>query len=101
MAGTGDDTTAKWVGLLVFLLGIAFLVLVFILAYKDLTGAGVLGRLMAPLPTVEGRAAPEANTALQTLAVKAVLFFLMAYIGSAVAGRGIGMYAASRMPHEV
>ncbi len=101
MARSGDDATAKWVGLLVFLLGIAFLILVFVLAYKDLTGAGVLGRLSGPPPAVEGRAAVEANAALQTLAVKAVLFFLMAYIGSAVAGRGIGMYAASRAPHEI
>ena len=39
--------------------------------------------------------------ALRTLAIKGVLLFLMAYVGSAVAGRGIGMYAASRTPDAV
>jgi hypothetical protein len=99
--GRLDDATARWIGLGVFLLGIAFLILVFVLAYRDLTGAGVLGRLSGPPPAVEGRAAVEASAALQTLAIKGVLFFLMAYVGSAVAGRGIGMYGASRAPHEV
>jgi len=32
--------------------------------------------------------------------LKGVLLFLMAYVGSAVAGRGIGLYSASRAPHE-
>ncbi len=99
MARSDTDAVARWVGVGVFLLGIVFLIIIFNLAYRDLTGAGVLGKL-GPA-AVEGRPAVEANTALQTLAVKGVMFFLMAYIGSAVAGRGIGMYAASRAPHDV
>ncbi len=95
MARSDDDGMARGLGLSVFLLGIVILILVFVLAYKDLSSAGVLGRLSGPPPTV------EANTALWTLAVKTVLFFLMAYVGSAVAGRGIGLYAASRGQHEV
>jgi hypothetical protein len=89
-----DDQTGKWLGLAVFAVGICFLVLVFVLAYVDLTGAGVLGQLASPSATV------PADAAIRTLAVKAVLFFLMAYVGSAVAGRGIGMYAASRAIRE-
>lgn len=88
-----DDPPAKWLGLAVFLVGIAFLVAVFVLAYQDLAGAGVLGQLASPGPAV------DAAAALRTLAVKGVLFFLMAYVGSAVAGRGIGLYAASRASH--
>lgn len=95
MARSNDDGAGRWVGLSVFLLGIAFLILVFVLAYKDLTGAGVLGKISSASPAV------EANVALQTLAVKGVLFFIMAYVGSAVAGRGIGLYAASKGQDEV
>jgi len=90
-----DDTTARGIGLGVFLLGIVFLIVVFVLAYRDLTGAGVLGQVAS------ATAPREAGAAWWTLAVKGVLFFLMAYVGWAVAGRGIGLYAASRAPHEV
>ncbi|MBI3998084.1 MAG: hypothetical protein HY355_03545 [Armatimonadetes bacterium] len=94
MARPDDDPPAKWLGIGVFLLGIVFLGVVFVLAYQDLTASGVLGRIAVEGPQV------DANAALRTLAVKGILFFLMAYVGSAVAGRGIGMYAASRAPHE-
>lgn len=95
MARSRDDSAGKWLGLAVFILGIAFLVLVFNFAYKDLTGSGVLGQLASPSPSV------AADAALRTLAIKGVLLVLMAYVGSAVAGRGIGMYAASRTPDAV
>jgi hypothetical protein len=89
-----SDQSGRWLGLLVFLLGILFLVIVFTLAYRDLTGAGVIGQLTGSAPAV------DAGEALRTLALKGVLLFLMAYVGSAVAGRGIGLYSASRAPHE-
>lgn len=91
---SGTDHAGRLIGLAVFLLGILFLVLVFALAYADLTGAGVLGQLASPPTGV------AADAALRALAVKAVLFFLMAYVGSAVAGRGIGLYAAARAGDE-
>jgi hypothetical protein len=90
MAAARDDVTAKWLGIGVFLLGIAFMVLVFTLAYRDLTGAGVLGQIASPSASV------AADAAVRALVIKGVLFFLLAYVGSAVAGRGIGLYAASR-----
>jgi len=96
MARSRDDSAGKWLGLAVFILGIAFLVLVFMVAYQDLTGSGVLGRLASPSPS-----SVAADAALRALAIKGVLLFLMAYVGSAVAGRGIGMYAASRTPDAV
>ncbi len=89
-----DDRSGRWLGLGVFLLGILFLVIVFTLGYRDLTGAGVIGQLAGPTPAV------DAGEALRTLALKGVLLFLMAYVGSAVAGRGIGLYSASRDTHE-
>jgi hypothetical protein len=89
-----EDSAGKWLGLVVFLLGVGFLVLVFLLAYRDLTGAGVLGQITGAPRVV------EANAALVTLAIKFAMFVVMAYIGSSVAGRGIGLYAASRS-HEV
>ena len=95
MARQEDDATARLLGLGVFLLGIVILIVVFVLAYRDLSSAGVLGQLASPSPAV------AADSALRTLAIKGVLFFLMAYIGSAVAGRGIGMYAASRATNEL
>jgi hypothetical protein len=53
-------------------------------------GAGVLGQLASPTATV------NAEAAIRTVVVKGVFFFILAYVGSAVAGRGIGLYAASR-----
>ncbi len=91
--GPESDRSARRLGLLVFLLGILLLVVVFTLAYRDLTGAGVIGQLTSP-------AAVDAGEALRTLAFKGVLLFLMAYVGSVVAGRGIGMYSASRALHD-
>lgn len=89
-----SDQSGRWLGLAVFVLGVLFLVVVFTLAYRDLTGAGVIGQLTGPAPAV------DAGEALRTLALKGVLLFLMAYVGSAVAGRGIGLYSASRASHE-
>jgi hypothetical protein len=92
-AQPADEPTGKWVGLGVFLLGIVFLVVVFIVAFRDLMAAGVLGQLSGPSPSL------EATSALVSLGVKFVLFLVLAYVGSAVAGRGIGLYAASRADH--
>ena len=94
MARPDDDPAGRWLGLLVFLLGVAFLITVFVMAYRDLAASGVLGQLTSPSPAV------QADAALRTLAVKGVLLFLMSYVGSAVAVRGISMYAASRATHE-
>lgn len=89
-----DDATAKWLGLSVFLLGIVFLVVVFFMAFRDLAASGVIGQLATPSPSA------EAGAALLTFGIKFVLFIVLAYVGSAVAGRGIGLYAASKAAHE-
>lgn len=93
MGRSEEDASGKWLGIAVFLMGIVFLVVVFLLAYRDLMGAGVLGQLSGDRRVV------EASGALTTFGIKFAMFIVMAYVGSAVAGRGIGMYAASRS-HE-
>jgi hypothetical protein len=93
-ARAADEPTGKWLGLSVFVLGIIFLVLVFFLAFRDLMAAGVLGQLSSPSPSL------EATSAIVALGVKFVLFVVLGYVGSAVAGRGIGLYAASRADHD-
>ena len=95
MARPLDDPAGRWLGLVVFLLGIVILIAVFVIVYRDLVGAGVLGQLTSPSP------AAQADADLRALATKGVLLFLMCYVGSAVAGRGIGLYAASRATHEL
>ncbi len=94
MARADEDGSGKWLGVGVFMMGIVFLVVVFVLAYRDLIGAGVLGQLTGDRRIV------EAQGALTTFGIKFAMFIVMAYVGSAVAGRGIGLYAASR-GHEV
>lgn len=93
-ARPADEPTGKWLGLGVFVLGIVFLVVVFFLAFRDLMAAGVLGQLSSPSPSL------EATSAIVALGVKFVLFVVLGYVGSAVAGRGIGLYAAARADHE-
>ncbi|MDR7556671.1 MAG: hypothetical protein QN157_13840 [Armatimonadota bacterium] len=94
MRRTVDDPPAKWLGLAVFLLGAAFLVAVFVMAYRDVVASGVLGRV-----TAAGQAA-EPGPALVTLAIKGVLLIVMAVAGGALANRGIGLYAAARGSDE-
>ena len=93
-ARPADESTGKWLGLGVFVLGIVFLIVVFFLAFRDLMAAGVLGQLSSPSPSL------EATSAIVSLGVKFVLFVVLGYVGSAVAGRGIGLYAAARSDHE-
>jgi hypothetical protein len=100
---TSDDPAARWLGLAVFLIGIALLAFVFSLLYKDLIASGLLAQVgrgaATPSPNVSG--APDAFTVIVQTVGKAILLFLMVYAGSTIAGRGIGMYAAARAPHEV
>lgn len=95
MARSSDDPIGRWLGLAVFVLGVGILVLVVTIVYRDLTAAGVLGRLANPAPPA------QAEADLVALATKGVLLFLLSYVGSAVAGRGIGLYAAARGAHEL
>ncbi|MDQ7829843.1 MAG: hypothetical protein QN122_11655 [Armatimonadota bacterium] len=83
------DPTGKWLGLAVFLVGILLLLFVFSRGLAEFTQAGLLQQ--AP-----GREAVTAPLIVAAVA-KWVLLFLLAYIGSAVAGRGISLYQAARV----
>jgi uncharacterized membrane protein (DUF485 family) len=82
------DPTGKWLGLAVFLVGILLLLFVFSRGLAEFTQAGLL--------QTPGREAVTAPLIVAAVA-KWVLLFLLAYIGSAVAGRGISLYQAARV----
>ncbi len=71
-------------GIVVFLLGVALLILVFVLAYRDLVAAGdgSIFQRMFNLPI--------------TLTFKAALLLVMGIVASAIANKGISLYEASR-----
>ena len=78
------DAAGKTLGIAVFLLGVALLVVVFGLAYRDLIAvedAFTFSRLLS-LPA--------------TLFFKAALLLIMGIVGSAVANKGIAFYQAAR-----
>jgi hypothetical protein len=86
------DSTGRWLGLVVFLLGVAILVFVFATAFRDLSAAGVLGQLTPP--------AGEMRADWWGLAVKGVFLVVMLAAGAMIANRGIGLYAAARGADE-
>jgi len=86
------DARGRLLGLAVFVLGVALLLFVFSAAYAELTG-GAMGQLSRPAP-----GGPDMGVALG-LVLKAIFLFLLGYLASAVAGRGIGLYQAARGEH--
>lgn len=82
------DAAGKGLGIAVFLLGVAMLIAVFVLAYLDLVAAGdgsIFSRLFN-LPA--------------TLIFKGALLFIMGVVASAVANKGISLYQAARHVEE-
>ncbi|MDR7467936.1 MAG: hypothetical protein QN141_11070 [Armatimonadota bacterium] len=81
------DTTGRALGIVVFLLGVAMLVGVFAIAYRDLVAAadGSIFQRMSNLPL--------------TLSFKAALLLVMGVVASAIANKGIALYEAAR-PRE-
>lgn len=78
------DTTGRGLGIAVFLLGVAMLIGVFVIAYVDLVAAGdgSIFQRMFNLPV--------------TLTFKAGLLLVMGIVASAIANKGIALYAAAR-----
>ena len=78
------EVAGKTLGIIVFLIGVAMLVAVFVLAYRDLVAAAqasALSRLLN-LPA--------------TLLYKGALLFIMGVVSSAIANKGIALYQAAR-----
>jgi hypothetical protein len=86
------DLPGKWLGLIVFGLGIAMLVFVFYRGFAEFVQAGVLAQTLGK----EQNGSQIVGNFLLGALAKWVLLFLLAYVASAVAGRGIALYQASR-----
>ena len=82
------DTAGRMLGIVVFLVGVGLLLAVFLLAYRDLIVAddGSIFRQMFNLPL--------------TLAFKAGMLLVMGIASSAIANKGIALYAAARHTEE-
>jgi len=82
------DATGKSLGIAVFLLGVALLVVVFGLVYRELITVG------------------DATTFSRLVTLPATLFFrgalllVMGIVASTVANKGIALYQAARQPTE-
>jgi hypothetical protein len=90
------DIPGSLLGILTFLGGVALLLLTFRLAYDLFT--------VPPQDALGLRGAKELNAAaagnsLSTILIRILLLFVMGFVGSMVANRGITLYSASR-PHR-
>ncbi len=90
----GSDPAGKWLGLAVFVLGIGLLVFVFVQGFDEFVRVDALTRPGG------GENSPFETTFLIALG-KWLLLFLLAYVASTMAGRGISLYQAARaLPAE-
>ncbi len=88
-AARPSDAPGRLLGLGVFLVGVLLLLFVFYLAYGQLAG-GVLDQVAR-----SGQGGPDMGLAL-SLVLKAIFLLVLGYLASGIAGRGIGLYQASR-----
>ena len=87
------DVPGSLLGILTFLGGVALLLLTFRLAYDLFT--------VPPQDALGLRGAKELNPAvagnsLSAILIRILLLFVMGFVGSMVANRGISLYTASR-----
>lgn len=87
------DRTGRTIGLVVFLLGVALLVVVFAVTYSELAG-GSIAQL------VQSGAGETNFNAVFAALLKGLFLVVMGYLASAIASRGIGLYQASRAVEE-
>mgnify|MGYP000114956094 FL=1 len=83
-----QEAVGKWLGISVFVVGILLLALVFFLAYRDIVGESGL--------TLGGSGGRPVTEVAWILVVRILFLFLMGYVASVIAARGIAMYQASR-----
>ena len=92
------DLTARIIGLIVFALGIAILVVSFAMAYKLFTSAEIAAAAAQP-------GGPSATVNLSRSALYSIIsigaLFIMVLAGSVIAGRGVQMYFAGERPPMV
>ncbi|MEN6372546.1 MAG: hypothetical protein ABFD64_11105 [Armatimonadota bacterium] len=93
------DLSARITGLTVFAIGIAILVISFIIAYRLFTSPADALAISSPQPGTQ-----PATTALSRSAIVILyqigLLFIMVLVGSLIAGRGVQMYSAGECPQK-
>ncbi|HEV8338158.1 MAG TPA: hypothetical protein VGR25_00685 [bacterium] len=85
----GAEPAGKWLGLAVFVLGIGLLVFVFVQGFDEFVRIDTLPR--------PGGTTNVFETTFLIALGKWLLLFLLAYVASAMAGRGIALYQAARI----
>ena len=80
---TAVDGAGRRAGLAVFVLGVLLLVAVFYFAYLELVASGAI---VSPA---------SSQSALLLVATKGLFLFLMGFVASAIANKGIGLYQAA------
>lgn len=92
-AKRNSDAVARWIGLLVFLLGIGLMLTVFVWAAQLFNELGVGKRMV-----VQGN--PNDRAALWDWLVRwlvrVALLFVLGYLASLIAARGANFYLAAR-----
>ncbi len=84
------DPPGKWLGLIVFALGVVLLAFTFYRGFVELVQVGLLSQ------TVGGAQSTKIPDTFLLAIAKWLLLFLLAYVSSSIAGRGISLYQASR-----
>ena len=85
MAVLARDHTGRVSGIAVFAIGILLLLLVFYLAYLELIASGALA----------GAAGRPAGDFALFVAAKGLFLFLLGFVASAIANKGIALYQAA------
>jgi hypothetical protein len=89
---TGTDHAVRRAGIAVFALGVLLLLAVFFLAYGGLIASGPL----TATPSAPAPSTPRSGGDLAMLvATKGLFLFLMGFVSSAIANKGIGLYQAA------
>ncbi len=91
MARTGGDGAGRSAGMTVFVLGVLLLLAVFGLAYVQLVASGALA---------ESVAARSMGDTILMVASKGLFLFLLGFIASAVANKGIALYQAAMITRD-
>ena len=87
-----EQVAGRFVGLLVFLGGIALLALAFTLAYQAFHNP----ELIIPLRELRRTPAPAPATVYVPAVLRLILLFAMGYIASLIAARGAQMFFSAR-----
>jgi drug/metabolite transporter (DMT)-like permease len=88
----GEHIAGRVIGILVFLGGIAMLVLAFVLAYNAFNRPDMI----IPADALKHTPAPNPTVVYLTMALRLILLFVMGYIGSLIAARGAQLFFSAR-----